>query len=241
MNELRAVKVVPNSTPLHTPSFHKMFIDVHEPESIVEKLRKEKGIYIEVKSLPVGDYAFSNVCIERKSLPDFYNSIVHGDKRIWRQVFNLKRASERPILIVERWNNSFLSSRRVEKTVYGALARILLMGVNVVIIPGSGRNVSPFVEFLSFLFYSSNKKTLSMKPVPERSKSMRKKDILSDVLCMIPTIGRKLADEIATRVSSIEELCQMSDEDLKRLVPNLGKKRLQMVRWILNGREPPKV
>lgn len=219
----------------------KLYVDVHEPESIIEMLRKEKGIYVEVKSLPVSDYAFSNIGIERKTLEDLYNSIVHGDKRIWRQIFNLKRAFERPILVVERWDPSFINNERKERTIYGALARIALLGVSIVVIPGRGRNFRNFVQFLSYLFFSSNKKTLSMKPVPERSKTGKKKDIISDILCMIPGIGRKTANEISSRVESIEDLCKMSDEELKKLCPRrIGPKTLATLNWILHGKELPK-
>jgi len=223
------------------PVFQKLFVDVHEDENIIEMLRKERGIYVVVVSLSSGDYAFSNIGIERKTLPDFYNSIVHGDKRIWRQMFELKRTYERPMLIIERWDNSFLSNTRIANTVYGALARIFLLGINVVVIPGTGKDIRPFVKFLSFLFFSSDKKTASLKPVPEKKKlsEASKEELLSDIISMIPEIGRKQADMIARNINSIKELCEMSNKELKKKCPLLGPKRLAVLRWLLNGEELP--
>jgi len=218
---------------------HILYIDVHEPEEIVEMFRLEKGIYVKVVPLEVGDYAFSNIGIERKTLKDFYSSIVHGDKHIWKQVFNLKRAFDRPFLIVERWDPTYITSERMERTIFGALARISLMGINVVVIPGRGKNFRDFVQFVSYLFFSSNKKTLSMKPIPEKRKFGSRQEYIEDLLCMIPLIGRKQAKQIASRVNSVKELCEMSETEIKKLCPGLGKKRIAFLKWVLKGEELP--
>jgi len=218
-----------------------LYADVHEPEEIIEMLRKEKGIYVEVKPLPASDFCFSNIGIERKTLHDFYNSIVHGDKHIWSQMFKLKHAFERPMLIIERWDDSFLSNPKIERTIRGAMASIFLMGISILVIPGKGMNAKPFVDQLSYLFFSSDKKTLSMRPIPEKGKERTRKEVISDILCMIPGIGRKNADLIKDQVNSLEELCKLSDEDFKKMCPRLGAQRLAILRWILNGQEWEKV
>jgi len=215
----------------------KLYVDVHEPEEIVEMLRKEKGIYVEVKALPAADYAFSTVGIERKTLHDFYNSIVHGDKHIWKQVFNLKHSFEKPMLIIERWDDAFLSSPAMERTIRGAIASIFLMGISVLVIPGKGQNAQPFVDQIAYLFYSSDKKALSMRPVPKKGKERQRKEVISDILCMLPGIGRKQADLIRDHVKSIEEICKMPDEELRKICPRLGPQKLGMLRWILNGKD----
>ena len=175
--------------------------------------------------------------IERKTLQDFYNSIVHGDKHIWKQIFKLKHAFARPLLIIERWDESFFTSSKIKKTVDGAIASIFLMGVSILTIPGRGQNSGNFVDILAFLFYSSDKKALSMRPVPEKTKSPKKKDVLSDVLVMIPFIGRKTANELANHANSIEEICQMKDEDLRKKAPGIRRDGLAAMRWVLNGKE----
>jgi len=235
-NTSNGVTVTPNHSEVVPEGLTVLYVDVHEPLEIVEMLRKEKGIYVIVKALDVGDYCFSNVGIERKTIRDFYNSIVHGDKRIWRQMFDLKRAFERPMLIIE-WDESFISSPGVERTIRGALASIFLMGISVLTIPSTTKSVRPFVDQLAYIFFSSDKKALSMRPVPEKAKRRVKKEIISDVLCMIPEIGRRQADLIAQQVNSIEEICKMSDEELKKKCATLGPQRLDMLRWILNGKE----
>jgi len=233
----QALPVQINSgVPKEDSGLSKMYIDVHEPEDIITMLSKEKGIYLEVKSLPSADYAWSNIGVERKTLKDFYGSIVSGDKRIWRQMFNLKYAFERPMLIIERWDQAFLSDRRVERTIYGAMASIFLMGISIVVIPGRSQDIRSFVDLLSFLFFSSDKKALSMRPIRAKSKTGSKEDVFSDMLSMIPMIGRKQANDISKKIKSIEELCSMTDEELKTLGPSLGRERMAAMRWVLNGK-----
>jgi len=225
------------SKSVETEGLCKMYVDVHEPDEIVEMLRSAKGIYVERKALKSGDYAWSNIGIERKTLNDFYNSIVHGDRHIWKQIFNLKHVFDRPMLVIERWDDAFFSNRQMEKTVRGAIASIFLMGVSVLAIPGKGQNIQPFVDQIAYLFFSSDKKGLSMRPVHEKTKSEKKRDVLSDVLAMVPMIGRAQANQLADHVNSVEELCNMSDEDLKKICPHLGPERISALRWVLNGKE----
>jgi hypothetical protein len=57
---------------------------------------------------------------------------------------------------------------------------------------------------------------------------------------MLPEWGRAMGDAIASRVQSVEEICKMTDEDLKKICPNIGPKRLAILRWIFNGQELPR-
>jgi len=230
------IEITPINKQIKEDNIFTLYVDVHEPIEIIESFRKEKGIYVKVIPLEAGDYAWSNVLIERKEIRDFYNSIVHGDKHIWKQMIKIKHASERPMLIIERWDESFFTSPRIERTIKGAISSIFLMGISVLIIPGKHKDCKPFVDQVAYMFYSSDKKTLSLRPVPEKVKERNKKEIISDVLSMLPYLGRKQADLIAEQVENFEELCKLSNEDIKKLCPRLGPKRISTLRWILSGK-----
>jgi len=226
---------VKNSAKFNQEGITKLYVDVHEPEEIVEMLRKEKGIYVEVRAMTVSDYCFSNVGIERKTLHDFYNSIVHGDKHIWKQIFNLKHAFERPMLIIERWDDAFLSSPAMERTVRGAMASIFLMGISILVIPGKGQNAKPFVDQLAYLFFSSDKKALSMRPVPEKNKSTRKIEILEDLLSILPGWGRKSSKLMIDSYQSIPNLLAASTSDL--LKKGLNRKQIYYLKLLMKDED----
>jgi len=64
-----------------------LVVDSNEPEDIPERLR-ELGVEIEVRKIAPGDYVLGPVGIERKTLYDFFNSMVR--KRLFEQVQRLR-------------------------------------------------------------------------------------------------------------------------------------------------------
>ncbi|MEO2152454.1 MAG: ERCC4 domain-containing protein, partial [Thermococcus sp.] len=77
-----------------------VYVDSRELRSGVPKILKELGAEIEVRTLDVADYVVSEeVGIERKSANDFIQSIIDG--RLFDQVERLKRAYEKPVIIIE--------------------------------------------------------------------------------------------------------------------------------------------
>jgi len=219
------------------PGLQIMYVDVHEPEYILETLRKEKGIYVEKKHMQSSDYAFSNIGIERKTLKDFYNSIVGEDReRLWRQIFNLKRCFDRPLLIIERWNDAFLADKAHRRTVLSALAKVFLLGVPIMVLRGMEKDWKIFIDFIAYMYFSSDKKTPSLRPIPKKTKKASAREAREDMLCMIPGIGRKIAREILARVHDIKSLCELSQEGLLKILPGtIGKKKAEMIWMVLQG------
>jgi len=206
-----------------------MYVDSHEPIDICEKL-KQKGIPAEVTHLNSSDYCFSNIGIERKTLTDLWGSITSRDKRIWRQMFELKRNFERPYLIVEKFNFIYLRSPLYSNQIWGTLARISLLGINVITIANRTSGSKEFVEFLTKLYFSADKRKKSYKPLPKKSE--KPKNVFMDSLCMVPDIGPGTAKKIIARYSSFEELCEVGKEELSSLC---GKTRVKFLWRILHG------
>lgn len=74
-----------------------LLIDCHEPNLIIDKLKVE--IPLEVLKLKYGDYSFSDVVIERKTLSDFFSSIKNN--RLAEQMENMSRYYTETFLIIE--------------------------------------------------------------------------------------------------------------------------------------------
>lgn len=206
-----------------------MYVDSHEPIDILEKLR-QKGIPAEVEHLYSGDYVFSNIGIERKTLRDFWGSLTSKDKRIWRQVFELKRNFERPYLVIEEFNFAYLRSPSYANQIWGAIARISLLGITVVTIYSKSIGSKEFIDFMTALYFSADKSKKTYKPLPPKSKNP--KEIFFDSLCMIPGIGPVTAKKITGRYRSFEELCSVEKESLSSLC---GKSKVKMLWRILHG------
>ncbi|TLZ74254.1 MAG: DEAD/DEAH box helicase, partial [Methanobacteriota archaeon] len=75
-----------------------LVVDVNEPEDIADRLRDLK-VPIEVRRIAPGDYILGPVGVERKTITDFFNSMVR--KRLFEQVRRLREAYPQPLLILE--------------------------------------------------------------------------------------------------------------------------------------------
>lgn len=226
-----------------------MLVDVHEPPEIATSL-KARGVDVDVVSLKNGDYAFSNVLVERKEWNDLLKSLNEG--RLWKQVFNIKHSVERPVLLVEMtvfghpdilalWKIKDARGQEIGKKVMGALSRIALMGVSVIVVPSREQ----LLDFLVYAYFSSDKSTPSFKPIPKKGERESLAEINEDMLCMIPGIGRKTAKEIMARVKNVHELSHLSQAELRQKIPGIGPKMADTIWKVLNDskeiKEPPKV
>ena len=211
------------------PKNRILIVDSHEPISIKDKLQ-QKGIPTDVVLLHSGDYVFSNVGIERKTLRDLWGSITSKDKRIWRQMFELKRNFERPYLIVEEFNFRFLRSPSYSNQIWGALARISLMGINIVTIASVSSGSKEFVDFVNYLYFSADKTKKTYRPLPAKSKDPV--DVFKDTICMVPGIGPVTAEKLVGRYRSWEEICEVDRKVLSKLC---GRTKVRMLWRVLHG------
>ncbi|USZ71536.1 DEAD/DEAH box helicase [Natronosalvus halobius] len=70
--------------------------------NIARELSRREEIEIRLETLDVGDYVCSDrVVVERKSVADFVDSLVGGDRSVFEQVGAMARHYSRPVVIVE--------------------------------------------------------------------------------------------------------------------------------------------
>lgn len=97
----------------------KITADYREKSSGLIDLLKNRGVVVELKSIPCGDYIIDDtITIERKTANDFLISIING--RLFRQLLNLKKFCTNPILLVE--GNPYKTKHNFDKAaIKGAL------------------------------------------------------------------------------------------------------------------------
>ncbi|OLZ42342.1 Hef nuclease [Natrinema saccharevitans] len=70
--------------------------------NIARDLSRREEVEVRLETLDVGDYVLSDrVVVERKSVADFVDSLVGGDRSVFEQVGAMARHYSRPIVIVE--------------------------------------------------------------------------------------------------------------------------------------------
>jgi Fanconi anemia group M protein len=100
-------------------------VDQRELDAAIAKdLSKREGVRTRLETLSVGDYVLSDrVAVERKSVADFLDTLLGGDRSLFEQIGDLSRAYARPILILE--GDGLYEERNVHPdAIRGALASL---------------------------------------------------------------------------------------------------------------------
>lgn len=76
---------------------NEIIVDTAEPKK-VQQMFKTQGIKHKVEKLLIGDFVCNEVCIERKSMPDFVSSIKSG--HLQKQLLQMQENYKQPFLII---------------------------------------------------------------------------------------------------------------------------------------------
>ncbi|RLM84152.1 Hef nuclease [Halobellus sp. Atlit-38R] len=103
----------------------EIVVDQRELDAAIAKdLSKRDGVRTRLETLAVGDYVLSDrVAVERKSVADFLDTLLGGDRSLFEQIGDLARAYARPMLVVE--GEGLYEERNVHPgAIRGALASL---------------------------------------------------------------------------------------------------------------------
>ena len=78
----------------------QVIVDLRDLRSQLPNMLDAAGFQVDARTLEVGDYILSNeICVERKSVQDFYQSAKSG--RLLKQVTQMSRHYARPCVLLE--------------------------------------------------------------------------------------------------------------------------------------------
>ncbi|WP_266079189.1 DEAD/DEAH box helicase [Haladaptatus caseinilyticus] len=94
--------------------------------NIARDLSARDGVDVRLETLAVGDYVLSDrVVVERKSVSDFLDTLVGGDRSVFEQVGDMNRHYARPIVIIE--GDGLYEQRNVHpNAIRGALSSLAI-------------------------------------------------------------------------------------------------------------------
>jgi ERCC4-related helicase len=207
-----------------------IFVDTREQASGVMKELFEQGAIIRTKQLDVGDYiASKDVCIERKSVEDFLNSMIDG--RLFNQLVTIRNNYEKPLLLLEGNMQEIFTLRNIHKNaVMGALTSIAL-DYQVPII-----NTKNPKETAEYIFNISKREQLGKyKEIRLRlgRKGLTEKEKQQFIIEGLPTVGPMLAKNLLKKFNSIKKIANASEKKLQK-IENLGPKKAKEIYKIFN-------
>lgn len=208
-----------------------IYADDRELNSKVCKKLFELDADVKPIRLEVGDYILSkDVCIERKTVSDFVNSII--DKRLFQQAKDLTENFKKPILIIEGAEDIFAQRNIHPNAIRGAIAAMAIdFGIPII-------QTSDGEETAHMLFYIAKREQLgSTKPIALRGKrsGLNKKQQQEFLVEGLPLVGPTLAKSLLKKFGSVEKVFTASELELKK-VDKVGEKKAKNIRKIVSNK-----
>jgi ERCC4-type nuclease len=206
-----------------------IFVDNRESQSSVIRWLRGMDILITETQLEVGDYICSDrVCAERKTVRDFLQSII--DQRLFRQLENMARSFESPLLILEG-NPELLA---LERTIHpnalrGALASIALEYKIPIIWTRNSE------ETAHQLFWIAQREQVKQnRPVQIRSnkKTTTLQQEQEYLVTGLPGISTTRAKQLLKKFKTPEKIFTASETRLLKL-NGFGDKRIKRLKKVL--------
>ncbi|WP_457742648.1 DEAD/DEAH box helicase [Thermococcus sp.] len=205
-----------------------IYVDSRELRSGVPKLLKEFGAEIEVKTLDVADYVVSeDVGIERKSANDFIQSIIDG--RLFDQVERLKRAYEKPVIILE---GELYGIRNVHpNAIRGAIASVTVdWGVPILFSSGK-EETAHFIYLLAKREQEERRKEVRLRSEKKALTLAERQRLIVEGL---PNVSSTLAKRLLRHFGNVERVFTATEEELKE-VEGIGEKKAREIRRVITA------
>lgn len=190
-----------------------LIVDVNEPEDLPDRLR-ELGVDLEVRRLAPGDYVLGPIGIERKTLTDFFNSLVR--KRLFEQVQRLRDAYPQPLLVLEG-DLSEISTFKHPQSVLGALLAIETKE-RVPILTTADKEQTALLLTILWKGQDKGAPEYGLRHKPKALSPGQRQRFLVEGL---PSIGETLARALLERFGSVRAVFNATEEDLRK-VPKIG-------------------
>ena len=204
----------------------RVIVDNRERNSEILEALRAKGVALELRQVPVGDYVLSDrVCIERKTIQDFESSLMNG--RLFDQIKRLKEHYEFPILLLEGDSDYF---RLKSNVINGAMAALYIEYGIVVICTNGPQNTAEVIANLARHEQSDELREPSLKG---GARAHTGRQFQEYIIGNLPGVGPKLARSLLVHFKNIRSIANAEPGELRK-VEKIGRKKAEMIHDILN-------
>ena len=214
----------------------RIIVDHRERSSgIITELGK-RDIDVEVKQLIAADFIIEtkdkndvihNVGIEKKTQSDFLNSII--DKRIIRQLIQLKEQFSIPVLLIEGGENIYMLRNFHPNAIRGMLAAIAIDFQIPILQTKNYRDTASLLEIIARRLETPKKHFSLLK----KKKPVSLKEQQEYMIESLPGVGSLLAKSLLEHFGSVTTVLQASTDELQQ-VEKIGKKKAAEIRKVLD-------
>ncbi len=205
----------------------KFIVDKRERNIDLIDALYSAGASLSFAQLPVGDYIISDrMCVERKTAPDFENSIIDG--RLFEQTSRLDASFIKPLLILEGGDAAFRLSKNI---ILGAMLK-LYSEYNIQLIQSSDP-----IETSAILLKLAEREQVADGRMPRIAgvkKAYTTFQWQTMMLGSLPGIGPNLALRLLSNFKTLKNIANADINSLMK-VDKIGKKKASRIYGILNA------
>lgn len=200
---------------------------------VVDALRRQEGVSVDVQRLPLGDYLIDDtLLVERKTLPDLVASIKDG--RLFRQGYRLAGSPCRNALILEGTSRDLADSEMRREAIQGALISLTLyLGIPLL----RSRDPSETAQIMLFAARQGRLAASGMPSRPGGRRPRKKNRIQTRVLQGLPGVGAERARRLLERFGTLEAVTQADTRELAS-VRGIGPATAEAIRWAVQDASP---
>ncbi|MCQ8902679.1 MAG: DEAD/DEAH box helicase [Methanothrix sp.] len=205
-----------------------IIIDPRERD--MARLLEKTGLRIVLRALEVGDYVLSErLGIERKTADDLIDSIVYPERELFRQIGDLARTYDRPLLIIEGQN---LYSRQVHPNAVRGILATIAVDFGVPIVPTASMEES--AALISLMARREHEAGYRDVKPHGRKTSRTLKEQQEYLVSALPGVGPSVARSLLRHFGSVERVMTATEEELMA-VEKVGPKTAARIREIVAG------
>ena len=210
----------------------EVVIDQRELETTIARdLSTRAGVTTRLETLAVGDYVLSDrVAVERKSVADFLDTLVGGDRSLFEQVGDLARAYARPVVIVE--GDDLYGERNVEpNAIRGALASLSVDFGASVLRTTDPTGTRELLATIADREQTDNDRTVSAHgEKADKTLAEQQEYVVSSIADVGPVTARALLSEFST----VEAVMTAREDDLQA-VDGVGEVTADRIREVVGS------
>jgi len=203
----------------------QIYVDRREIRSGVAQALEAAGDQVIYSTLNVGDYIISDrVAIERKTDMDLLDSIINKNRNLFRQLSDLAKAYDRPVLIIE--GDNLYTGRQIHPNAIKGVLSSIATDFGIPIINSKDEaDTAAFIHIMAKREQEVKKRSIS---IHGSKTSMTLKEQQEYIVSAISNIGPSTAIKLLRHFGSVENIINADIESLLE-VDSIGPKTAQFI------------
>jgi len=211
----------------------RIVADTREAASTIPRILERSGVYVQMKTLDVGDYVIGEHVVERKTVRDFLSSLYGG--RLFDQAQRISRAYGNYLLIVEGDIQEELEDLKNPRSFWGAL---IALAFDMEFKLFFTLDQEQTAEFLNVFARKTHRKRGALRPLlVKKPRLATTRDRQLSILESLPTIGPKLGERLLRSFGSVRSAFTASLTELA-VKGGVGWARAKKIQEVLDAQYP---